>query len=90
MIFNKDSVLLGVGFGVLIPLLFYFLQDNIIPIIVGHSFSQKSMQLFGLICNIPFFRYYLINLKYEKPGRGILFATFIYALIWVYVNKEFI
>lgn len=90
MIFNKDSALLGFCLGVVIPLLVYFLQENIIPIIIGHSFSQKSMQLFGLICNIPFFRYYLINLKYDKTGRGILFSTFIYALIWIYVNKEFI
>ena len=28
-----------------------------------------------------------INLKFEKTGKGILFATFVYALIWVYFNQ---
>ena len=87
MIFKKDSAILGLVLGVCIPFLFYILEQNLIPLIIGRSFSEPSIQLFALILNLPVFRYYLVHLKYEKTGKGILFATFFYALIWVYINQ---
>ena len=87
MIFKKDSAILGLFIGILIPVFFYFLQKEIIPLVLGRSFSNASMQLFALVLNLPFFRYYLMNLKYEKTGKGIFFATFIYALIWIFINQ---
>ena len=89
MIFKKNSALLGLFLGFFIPIIVYVLQENIIPVIMGRGFSKQSMQLFALVVNVPFFRYYLIKLKYEDTGRGILFATFIYALMWVYLNQHF-
>ena len=90
MIFKKDSPFLGLFLGLFIPMIFYFLQIYFLPILIGQSFSKPSMQLFALICNIPFFRYYLLNLKFERTGKGIFFATFVYALIWIYTNKGII
>ena len=87
MIFKKDSALLGLLIGLITPLVFYILQDKIIPIILGHPFENQSMQLFSIVFNLPFFRYYVININCDKTGKGILFATFMYALIWVYINK---
>ena len=87
MIFKKDSAILGLFIGILIPVVFYFLQKEIIPLVLGRSFSSASMQLFALVLNLPFFRYYLMSLKYEKTGKGIFFATFIYALIWIFINQ---
>lgn len=87
MIFNKDSALFGLLLGFLIPVICYFIQDNLIPLLIGHSFSDKSMQLFALVINAPVLRYYLINLKYEATGKGILFITFIYGILWVYINQ---
>ena len=87
MHFRKDSPLLGLLLGLFIPVIFYFLQDMFIPLILGKSFDIQSMQLFALMFNLPFFRYYLMNLNFEKTGKGILFATFIYALIWVFIYK---
>ena len=87
MIFKQDSPILGLCIGIIVPIIFYFGQNVVIPIIIGKSFSSASMELFALVFNLPFFRYYIINLKYEKTAKGILFATFIYALIWVYINK---
>jgi len=86
MIFKKDSAILGLFIGVLIPIIFYSLQKEIIPLVLGRSFSTDIMQLFALVLNLPFFRYYLMNLKYEKTGKGIFFATFIYGLIWIVIN----
>ena len=51
MTFNKDSAWLGLFLGFIIPVIFYFLQDVIIPIIIGRSFSNQIMQLFALIVN---------------------------------------
>ena len=87
MIFKRDSPLLGLLIGLLVPVIFYFLQENIIPMILGHSFDKQSMQLFAIVFNLPFFRYYLININCERTGKGILFATFLYALIWIYINN---
>ena len=87
MIFKKDSPFLGLFIGITAPIIFFYLQKNILHLILGFSFSSSSMELFALVLNLPFFRYYIINLKYEKTAKGILFATFIYAFIWVYVNK---
>ena len=87
MDFRKDSPLLGLLLGLFIPIIFYFLQDMFIPLILSKSFDIQSMQLFALMFNLPFFRYYLMNLNCEKTGKGILFATFIYALIWVFIYK---
>ena len=65
MIFKKNSALLGLFLGFFIPIIVYVLQENIIPVIMGRGFSKQSMQLFALVVNVPFFRYYLIKLKYE-------------------------
>tara|TARA_B100001113_G_scaffold296557_1_gene254049 strand:+ start:220 stop:492 length:273 start_codon:yes stop_codon:yes gene_type:complete len=87
MIFNKDSAWLGLFLGFIIPVIFYFLQDLILPIIIGRSFSNQSMQLFALVVNAPILRFYLINLKHESTGKGILFVTFIYGIVWMYINQ---
>tara|TARA_B100001758_G_C18180970_1_gene489459 strand:+ start:55 stop:321 length:267 start_codon:yes stop_codon:yes gene_type:complete len=87
MIFKKDSALLGLFLGIFIPPLFYLLQIKLIPLIIGQSFSGTTMELFALVFNLPLLRYFLINVKHEHTGKGILFATFIYALIWVYTNQ---
>lgn len=87
MNFKQDSPFLGLFIGVFIPILFYYIQYYIIPIAMGSSFSSASMELFALVLNLPFFRYYIMSLKYEKTAKGILFATFVYGLIWVYLNK---
>ena len=84
---KKDSNLIGLLLGLTVPVIVYFLQLILIPSFFGFSFSNKSMQLFALVFNLPLFRYFIINLNYEKSARGILFMTFIYGLIWVYINK---
>ena len=90
MIFKRDSGLLGILIGFSVPIFFYFFLSIVIPVIIRFKFSEESTQLFALIFNVPLLRYYLINLKYEKTGRGILFATFIYAFIWIYINQLFL
>ena len=87
MNFKQDSPFLGLFLGFFIPILFYYIQYYSIPILMGRSFSSASMELFALVLNLPFFRYYIMKLQYERTAKGILFATFVYGLIWVYLNK---
>ena len=87
MFFKKDSALTGLCIGIINPIIFYFLQDVLIPIILGHAFDIQSMQLFAIVANLLFFRYYLMNLNFENTGKGIFFATFIYAIVWIYIHK---
>ena len=88
MFFKQDSALLGIVIGLLSPVGFYLLQDWIIPMILGSPFDRQSMHLFALVFNLVFFRYYIINLSCENTGKGIFVATFMYALIWIYVYKD--
>ena len=87
MIFKKDSPLLGLSIGIIVPVFCYYLLDWGIFLLLKKHFSSASVELFALVFNLPLLRYYLINLKFEKTGKGILFATFFYALIWVYFNQ---
>ncbi len=87
MIFKQDSGLLGLFIGLTAPIIFFYLQLYCTPLIFNHSFNYESMQIFALVINLPFFRYYLIKLNYEKTGKGILFITFIYSIIWIYINQ---
>lgn len=87
MTFKKDSLFLGLFIGLAVPFLCYLLQMKLIPKILGYSFANESMQLFALVCNVPFLRFFLLKLDFEAVGKGILFATFIYALLWVYINQ---
>ena len=90
MFFKKDSALIGFVIGVIIPIVFYFLQDLLIPFLLGNGFDIQSMQLFAIVANLGFFRYYLMNLNFEYTAKGIFFATFIYAVIWIYIYKGII
>ena len=83
MIFKKDAVLLGVLLGVVIPVVFWWLQKLVFDFL-DFNVEDSSLKLFALMFNLPVFRYYMINLKYEKTGKGILFLTFIWAIIWVF------
>tara|TARA_B100001250_G_scaffold413038_1_gene445899 strand:+ start:299 stop:565 length:267 start_codon:yes stop_codon:yes gene_type:complete len=83
MIFKKDAVLLGVLLGLVTPVIFWCLQKLILEL-VGWTIEDSSMKLFALMFNLPVFRYYMINLKYEKTGKGVLFLTFIWAIIWIF------
>ena len=87
MIFKKDSPLFGLFIGIIVPIICYYLLKWGIFFLLKKSFSTESVELFALVCNLPLLRYYLINLKFENTGKGILFATFMYALLWVYYNK---
>lgn len=88
---KKDSWLLGVAFGVFVPLIIfgilYLLVEQWGVLDEGLNIrvlDLSTMMLIGIFANMFTFRYYMVNLKMDKTGRGILLATFIYAGFFIY------
>lgn len=90
---KKDNWILGIILGIVLPVAIYLLvymammQWGQIEGSPGRVFMKKStMQLIGIFSNMFTFRYYMVNLKYDKTGRGILLITFVWAGIFIYQN----
>lgn len=90
--FKKDSWILGIAMGIIIPMIIYGLLyagvkfwSSLNDSLHFELIKQSTLQLAGIFVNMFTFRYYMVNLRYDKTGRGILLATFIYAGIFVYL-----
>lgn len=87
---KKDNWLLGIGLGVILPVVFYLLillvlkQVGTTP---GGNYLLKpsTAMLLALFSNFIAFRYYMVNLKFDRTGRGILLVTFVYAGVFFYL-----
>lgn len=83
--FKKDSWTTGLLIGALLPLLVYALTILILGFtgkVDGLVYTPKPQVpgLVGLAASIFAFRYYMVSLKFDKTGRGILVMAFIYFL----------
>jgi hypothetical protein len=79
---KKDHFLFGFILGILFPALLYGLIWIINLIVLringaGSGLDTESHVLLSFVGNLLILRYYFINLKYDKTGRGILVVTFI-------------
>jgi hypothetical protein len=90
--FKKNHFVFGLGIGILIPiLLFGFIWlVNFLLFQIGvakYYFDLESHILVSFFGNLFSMRYYFINLKSEKTGRGILLVTFALVLIFFAFHK---
>lgn len=92
-IFKQDSFVLGIVFGIVAPWILYGILYLLLNVIIGNllfgiSFllKQSTLQLLSIIINLLAMRYYMVNLKYEKTGKGFLIITFIY-IITFFTNE---
>jgi len=83
---NKDSWQLGVLIGIILPVLVY------IPVILTfaafgyvdgiiYTIPPKEPVLIAIAANLFSMRFYLVNRRYDKTGRGILVVTFVYVIL---------
>ncbi len=84
---KKDSMWMGIVLGLLIPVLsfglFYVINEMITKFITHRSiFTLATLVVVSIFVNVLVFRYYMLKLKADYTGRGILLATFIYAFIY--------
>ena len=87
---KKDNWALGIALGVLLPLVLYGIIMLIMiqwgTITEGvYVLKPSTIKLLALFSNMISFRYYMVNLKYDKTGRGILLITFAYAAVYFYL-----
>ncbi len=45
-----------------------------------------KMRLVSIAVNLLPMRYYFVKLKYELTGRGVLFVTFIYIIVYFWIH----
>ena len=84
--FKKDNWILGIAIGAILPLVLYGLTILILSFwgnVHGLIFTPKPQVpgLVGIAANILAFRYYMVNLKLDKTGRGIMLITFAYVIV---------
>ena len=88
---RQDSFWMGLILGLLVPaiifgvltLIVYFLPQ---AIKVANVFTLERLILISIIPNVLLLRYYLLKLKYDLTGRGILAITFIIGIIFVIIE----
>lgn len=84
---RRDSLWMGVLIGILCPALIFGLIELII-FIIGKNFERvavieiQKILLLSVIPNLFILRHYLLKLKYDLTGRGILLATFLIAILF--------
>ena len=89
---NKDSHFSGVVIGLILPILgflFAFGIATLIDLIAGTNLNQnlQEFKLIGIAFNLWPIRYYFVKKKLELTGRGILLVTFIYVVIYFWLQQ---
>lgn len=96
---KKDSAWLGLAIGLFLPVISYLMLyfiDQSLAHNRGRPYIIRDDQKFVLsvILNILSFRLYMVTWNLYNTGKGILGATFLYALFYVVyfelLNKSFI
>lgn len=91
-IFRKDSLAAGILIGIFLPGIIFGLLLTVLLIL--HKYNSgvpvntiiPKLVLVALLPSLFVLRHYLIKLKYDLTGRGIIIATFIWALAFVLVQ----
>ena len=88
---RRDSFWMGIFLGAFIPALLFGLFKLIIiflphQIMDANVFSLERLILISIIPNVFLLRYYLLKLKYDLTGRGILAITFIIGILFAIVH----
>lgn len=85
---KKNNGWLGLGMGLLMPIVIFViihLLDRQLAHDRGRLFIIRDDQKFviSVILNILIFRLYMVSWRLEQTGKGILGATFLYAIFYV-------
>jgi hypothetical protein len=89
---KKDHFIFGSLIGIFFPLvvlgIIYGINYFLIILGVAHFYMDlQTAVLVSLGANMVAIRYYFVNLKYDKTGRGVLFFTFLMILLF-FVFKD--
>ena len=85
---RRDNMWMGVLLGIFVPLVLWGILYGILYLIeqktgkIASVTTQKTL-LLSILPNLFILRHYLLKLKYDLTGRGIVLATFLYAILFV-------
>jgi len=83
---KRDSFLLGATLGLILPVVLFFVirgAEQLLDTIINNvSLKFHYALLLSTTINLFTLRYYLVTLKYDKTGRGILGVTFVYVILY--------
>lgn len=85
---RRDSLPMGLLIGFICPAIFFGILYAVITL-VQHQTGTLQMDrmvqkliLLSVVPNVLILRYYLVKLKYDLTGRGILLVTFAIAMLF--------
>lgn len=83
---RSDKLWLGILIGTVIPVvlfgILYLLSHYLAPEGKDYIVKLPTLLLISIFSNLFILRYYLVKLKYDRTGRGILLVTFIFAILY--------
>lgn len=95
---RKDSYLTGILVGIIVPAICFGILYGILALLIHFKPDMlvnnpnlmrtilPKFVLIGIIPSVLLLRYYLLKLKYDKTGRGILIATFVIAIVFAILH----
>lgn len=90
---KKNSFVLGLALGLLMPLIFFALLLSIHYLIItiagmDQLMEERTMMLLSIVVNLFTLRYYFVSLQFEKTGRAILLMTFVQIILFFLFNQN--
>lgn len=95
---RSDSYALGVTTGIVLPaIIFGILFGGLLLLVHAkpdmlynspnlYKTLVPKLILIAMIPSVFIMRHYLLNLKYDKTGKGILISTFLLGIVFVIVQ----
>ncbi len=88
---RRDNIWMGILLGLVVPAALFGILYGIIAIIENYTgniafVSMQKVLLLSIIPNLFLLRYYLLKLKYDLTGRGILLITFIWGILFIVLH----
>ncbi len=84
MNYKRDHLGFGVLLGVVLPLIVYtVLIFGLSLFDAEYILKESTLELTAIVLTVPIFRYYMVNLKAERTGQGMLLVIFGYAIYFM-------
>lgn len=85
---KKDDLKLGLLMGLLVPAILFgiiYAIDHFFAVRLDKEYLIKdgTKLVLGVAVNVLIFRYYMVKLRMDRTGQGILGATFLYAIFYM-------
>ena len=86
--FKQDNMVLGIILGIVLPAAIYGLLHLFSHYVLSAGndgmpmIKTSTIRLIAIFTNLLSLRYYLLRLKFDYTGRGILLSTMILAIVY--------